>query len=134
MSTSVPETSTARDPSLGRDILAYLRYQLRGRRGIILAVVALGVPALWIGWPWLVVAGIAPLLIAFAPCAIMCALGLCMMGKSCSKSEAGAAPSAGPAASGLQNAALGSDSSPSSGTSCASCDSPAEAEAPSRRL
>ena len=133
MSTSVPQTTTTRDPSLGRDILAYLRYQLRGRRGIILAAVALGAPALWIGWPWLVVAGVAPLLISFAPCAIMCALGLCMMGKAC-KSEAGAAPSAAPEASPLQQAAIAPDVSTSSVTSCASCDSPAEAEVPSRRL
>jgi hypothetical protein len=130
MSTSVPETSTARDPSLGRDILAYLRYQLRGRRGIILAAVAIGVPALWIGWPWLVVAGIAPLLISFAPCAIMCALGLCMMGKSC-KSEAAVTPAAAPEALPLQQAAIGPDLSTSSGTSC---DSLAEGEVPSRRL
>lgn len=73
MSTSVPENS------LSRDIGNYIRYQLRGRRGLIAAAVAVAVPALWIGWPWLVVAGIAPILIALAPCAIMCALGYCAM-------------------------------------------------------
>jgi hypothetical protein len=73
MSNSVSETS------LSGDIWRYARYQLRGRRGLIVAAIALGIPALWIGWPWLVVAGVAPLLIALAPCAIMCALGLCAM-------------------------------------------------------
>jgi hypothetical protein len=73
MSNSVSETS------LSADIFRYIRHQLRGRRGHIVAAVALGIPALWIGWPWLVVAGVAPLLIALAPCAIMCALGLCAM-------------------------------------------------------
>lgn len=73
MSNSVSETS------LSTDTFRYIRYQLRGRRGLIVAAVALGIPALWIGWPWLVVAGLAPLLIALAPCAIMCALGLCAM-------------------------------------------------------
>lgn len=34
--------------------------------------------ALYLGWPWLVALGIAPLLLAFGPCAAMCALGLCM--------------------------------------------------------
>ncbi len=73
MSNSVSETS------LSADIFRYIRHQLRGRRGLIVAAVALGIPALWIGWPWLVVAGVAPLLIALAPCAIMCALGVCAM-------------------------------------------------------
>lgn len=73
MSASLPENS------LSRDIGSYIRYQLRGRRGLIAAAVAVVVPALWIGWPWLVVAGIAPILIGLAPCAIMCALGYCAM-------------------------------------------------------
>lgn len=86
MSNSVSETS------LSGDIFRYVRYQLRGRRGLIVAVAALGIPGLWFGWPWLVVAGVAPLLIALAPCAIMCGLGLCAM-KSCSSSNSGAAGS-----------------------------------------
>jgi len=32
-----------------------------------------------LNWGWLVAAGIAPVLVAVAPCAIMCALGLCGM-------------------------------------------------------
>ena len=75
-------TSSAPDTSLAQDIGHYLRYQLRGRRGLIVASIGLALPALWFGWPWLVMAGIAPLIIAFAPCAIMCAFGVCMMGKS----------------------------------------------------
>ena len=49
-------------------------------RWVLLAVGAL---VLIIGaslnWGWLVAAGVAPILIAAAPCAIMCALGLCAM-------------------------------------------------------
>lgn len=71
MSNSVPETS------LSADIFRYIRYQLRRRRGLIVGIVTLAVAGLWFSWPWLVVAGIAPILIAIAPCAIMCALGLC---------------------------------------------------------
>jgi hypothetical protein len=73
MNNSISQTS------LRADLASYVRYQLRGRRGLIIVAVALGIPALWFGWPWLVVAGLAPLLIALAPCAIMCALGLCAM-------------------------------------------------------
>lgn len=39
--------------------------------------------ALWFGWPWLVVAGLAPLIIALAPCLLMCG-AMCAM-KACSK-------------------------------------------------
>lgn len=76
------------ETSLSADIFNYVRYHLRGRRGLIFAAIVLGGPALWVGWPWLVVAGIAPLLLALAPCAVMCALGLCTM-KSCSKPKSG---------------------------------------------
>jgi hypothetical protein len=31
-------------------------------------------------WGWLTAIGVAPILLAVAPCGIMCALGLCMMG------------------------------------------------------
>ena len=52
-----------------------------GPRGLIviavLAVVAGGI----FNWSWLVAAGIAPIILAMAPCGIMCALGLCMMPK-----------------------------------------------------
>ena len=74
-----------------------LRTYVGGRRGLILlAVAALGV-GLVLNWSWLVAVGVAPLLLALAPCAAMCALGLCMnkMGnKSCStKSPDQPAPS-----------------------------------------
>lgn len=68
-------------------IAGLLRRYLGGRRGLILlAVAVLGIGA-FLNWGWLVAAGIAPLLIGLAPCAVMCALGLCMNktgGKSCS--------------------------------------------------
>ncbi len=59
----------------------YLPAWLHGGRFVVLgaAVVALGGAAL--GWPWLVAAGLAPILLSLAPCAAMCALGYCMMGK-----------------------------------------------------
>lgn len=64
---------------------------LNGRGGLILAATALGGAALWFGWPWLVVAGVAPLLISLAPCLLMCG-AMCAM-KMCSKKKPGATPS-----------------------------------------
>ncbi|HTE81410.1 MAG TPA: hypothetical protein VK634_12035 [Reyranella sp.] len=61
-----------------------VRPWLSGRRGLILAAVAVAGGGAWFGWPWLAAAGIAPILLALAPCAAMCAVGLCTM-KACSK-------------------------------------------------
>lgn len=70
--------NTAGDTTLRRDIALYLRHRLRSRRGLVAAGALVALPALWLGWPWLAAAGLAPLLLALAPCAVMCALGLCM--------------------------------------------------------
>lgn len=60
-----------------------------GKRGMYWGLAAVLLAAgLALNWSWLVAAGIAPLLVALAPCAAMCALGLCMRkgsGESCSK-------------------------------------------------
>lgn len=81
------ETKQASELSLTQIVLALLRHYLGGRRGlIVLAVAAVGL-GLYLSWGWLAAAGIAPLLLALAPCAAMCALGLCANkfgGKSCS--------------------------------------------------
>ena len=106
MSTSNEATKeTAAEPSLTRDViklgLYYLwhatnwaRPYLGGRRGLIfLAVAVLGIGAA-LNWGWLVAIGVAPILVALAPCAAMCVLGLCAMkggGKSCGTQS----PSAG---------------------------------------
>lgn len=81
------ETQKTGELTLPQTIAGLLRHYLGGRRGLVLlAAVAIGA-ALYLNWGWLAAAGIAPLLVAFAPCAIMCGLGLCMSrmgGKSCS--------------------------------------------------
>ncbi len=63
-----------------------LRYYLGNRKVLIaLAVVAL-LGGMILNWNWLAAAGLAPIILALAPCAAMCAAGLCMnkMGqKSC---------------------------------------------------
>ena len=48
---------------------------------LVLLGLALGGAGLTLGWDWLTAVGVAPLIVATAPCLIMCALGLCMMGK-----------------------------------------------------
>ncbi|MBN15417.1 MAG: hypothetical protein CMJ15_09400 [Pelagibacterium sp.] len=66
-----------------------------GRRGLILAAMASIAAGLWLNWGWMTAIGAAPLILALAPCAVMCGLGMCMMGgsKSCgSKSN----PAGGP--------------------------------------
>lgn len=51
---------------------------------LVLVATAIGVSGagLALGWTWLTAAGIAPLIVSAAPCLIMCALGVCMMGRS----------------------------------------------------
>jgi len=67
---------------------------LNSRNLLIGAAVAGGGGALFFGWDWLVAAGLATFIVALAPCAVMCALGLCAsrMGKK----DAGAAAQAIP--------------------------------------
>jgi len=59
------------------------------------AVALLGGAAL--NWSWLAAVGIAPLLLALAPCAAMCALGACMKsgGDGCKRQEAPESPTSG---------------------------------------
>ena len=66
-----------------------------GRRGLMLAAMALIGAGLFFNWGWLTAVGVAPLILSLAPCAAMCGLGLCMMGgsKSCaSKSNPAGEP------------------------------------------
>lgn len=82
---SSPHTPATERP-LGQDILYAIRYYLGGRRGLIaLGAVAI-VGGLAFNWSWLAAIGVAPLLVAMAPCLVMCALGVCMhkMSSGCS--------------------------------------------------
>ena len=54
---------------------------------IAAAVIGLG---LYLNWPTVVALGLAPLVLTIAPCALMCALGLC--GMSASKNTANRKP------------------------------------------
>lgn len=82
-------TDPAKKPEapLLRDILHALRYYLGGRRMLIpVALVIVGC-GLLLNWSWVVAAGMAPLLLAVLPCAVMCALGLGVLGVCAKRSE-----------------------------------------------
>ena len=65
-----------------------------GRSSLIIAALALIAAGMALNWNWLVAVGAAPLILSLAPCAAMCALGLCMMrgSKSCGSKTGPATP------------------------------------------
>jgi hypothetical protein len=71
--------------------------RMRPRTVLVTAALAIVTLGLVMNWSALVAAGIAPLLISALPCAVMCALGLCMsrMGKSSCAAETAPQQSAG---------------------------------------
>lgn len=80
------EAKKAQELSLTQSLAGLLGHYLGGRRGlVVVAVIAVGM-GLYLSWGLLAAVGVAPLLLALAPCAAMCALGLCMNkgDKSCS--------------------------------------------------
>jgi hypothetical protein len=66
--------------------------QLISWRGLLVVGTGVGATGLWLGWPWLVAAGIAPFIIAALPCllmcGVMCAANLCMRPKQEEQSAA----------------------------------------------
>ena len=63
-----------------------------GRRGWLLLALALVFWGLALNWGWLTAVGVAPLLLGVAPCALMCAFGLCMLGGDAKRSDRGVGP------------------------------------------
>ncbi|MEP0315606.1 MULTISPECIES: hypothetical protein [Alphaproteobacteria] len=88
----------AKTGSLGRDLVYALRYYFGGRRGLLILAAVAVAGGLAFNWSWLAAVGAAPLILALAPCAVMCALGLCMnrmSGGSCKSNQAENAAAAG---------------------------------------
>jgi len=94
---------TARLPGAPTDVAAAIRHRLAAawrRIGARRAAIALGLAAVAAGaalnWGWLTAIGVAPVLISLAPCAAMCAFGLCMPkmmgGTSCAAGQNGSNP------------------------------------------
>jgi hypothetical protein len=83
---TLPQSTPSAGTPLWRDALDVARYYLVNRWGFLALGGAVLVMGATFNWSWLVAAGIAPILVAAAPCAIMCALGLCSMKmRGCSK-------------------------------------------------
>ena len=70
--------------------------RLNPRNLLIGVAVAGGTGAVVLGWDWLVAAGLASIIVAVAPCLVMCALGLCMSWQSKSEQTAAGTPPPAP--------------------------------------
>lgn len=93
---AVDESPRISEISSRQDWMSFVRYWLRDRRVLILLGLAVLVGGAWLSWGWLAAIGVAPVLLAIAPCGIMCALGLCSMGRGKGNPASGAnAPSSG---------------------------------------
>ncbi|MGQ0663961.1 MAG: hypothetical protein ACT4P2_10335 [Pseudomonadota bacterium] len=68
-------------PPLAQELLYALRYWLRQPRVFIPAAAVVAGAGLYSGWGWLAAAGLLPIVLMALPCAAMCAVGLCAMGK-----------------------------------------------------
>jgi hypothetical protein len=84
---STPTTAAAPDPAMPSCCptasfpAEMVRSWIRDRRVLAGAGLAVAGSGLAFGWDWLIAVGIAPLIVSAAPCLLMCALGLCMMGR-----------------------------------------------------
>jgi hypothetical protein len=70
------------------------RYAVNRKALVVAALLIVGA-GLALSWSWLVAAGVAPLILALAPCAAMCALGMCMSrmsGKSSCRDKSSVKP------------------------------------------
>lgn len=64
--------------ALPRPTLAASLSMIRSRRGLIALAALLLALGFASNWSWLVAVGVAPIILAVLPCAVMCAFGLCM--------------------------------------------------------
>jgi hypothetical protein len=76
--TTIDTTKTA-DAAAARGWLQLARIYLGNRWVLLLLGGLLLIVGLFVNWGWLVAVGAAPVLLSLAPCAAMCALGLCSM-------------------------------------------------------
>lgn len=96
---SASESNDVDRLSLAQTARALLAHYLLNRKVLAVLAIALVGTGLALNWGWLAAAGIAPILLTLAPCAAMCALGLCMSGvggKSCESKDASEAPRTAP--------------------------------------
>ena len=58
-----------------------IRRTLLAPRGLVILGIAIIAGGLALGWGWLTAVGLAPIILALAPCAAMCAIGVCAMSR-----------------------------------------------------
>ena len=58
-----------------------VRSWMRDRRVLAGAGLVVGGSGVVLGWDWLTAIGVAPQIVSAAPCLLMCAFGLCMIGR-----------------------------------------------------
>ena len=78
--------------SLTSNVSSVVRSILGNRFGLLAVAAGVIVLGAYSSWGWLVAAGLAPLLLSLAPCAAMCALGMCAMGAKKTTTQDGAMP------------------------------------------
>jgi hypothetical protein len=54
---------------------------MRNRRVLAGAGLVIGGSGVALGWDWLTAIGVTPLIVSAAPCVLMCAFGLCIIGR-----------------------------------------------------
>lgn len=89
--------ATTNEVPTSQKISAAVR-RIPGKRQVLIGVgIASVIAGSVIGWPWIVAAGLVPVLLSVLPCVVMCALGMCAMRtgqKSChGPGDAGSEPS-----------------------------------------
>ena len=72
-----------------------VRPWMRDRRVLAGVGLVVGGSGIALGWDWLTAIGVAPLIVSAAPCLLMCAFGLCMMGRGHHTSIGNPAPTSG---------------------------------------
>src|SRR5438093_13278281 len=93
---TLAEATQSNETFSRRGVANRVRRHLFGRLGLILVAATVVGAALVFNWNELVAIGVAPVVLAVAPCIAMCALGMCMNkmgGKPCSRESDSAAPS-----------------------------------------
>ncbi len=104
---------TATTQSQGRHtIVRRARSWIVTPRGLTLSGITVVATGLALNWSWLVAAGIAPTVLSLAPCAVMCALGLCM-GMGQRSAPSGAKPGNGSEANAAPRPSTQADGVPS---------------------
>ena len=85
MHTSEVVKAPAAEGAWRRSLADRLPRWLIGWRGLVILGILLVAAGLYAGWGWLAAVGLAPIILALAPCAAMCAIGACAMSRGASR-------------------------------------------------